>query len=162
MDSRGKDVVIGGDTSSEDHVDASAQFTQANPLAFAGVLNPIAAEDWIQEIKELLGVLEFIKEQEVKYATYKLVGEANRWWLSAKIVEEQCPGLVAITWSRFKEVFFDKYFPVATQTAKQYAAKFVELSRLAPHMIPNEPLKARMFEKGLRHGIRTQVVALLT
>ncbi|XP_057952368.1 uncharacterized protein LOC131146651 [Malania oleifera] len=145
------------------------QFTQANPPAFAGGPNPIVAEDWIQEIEELLGVLECTEEQKVKYATYKLVGEAKRWWRSAKMVEEQRPEPEVVTWSRFKEVFFDRYFPAVTRAAKveeflqltqgpmtvrQYAVKFVELSRFAPRMVPNEPLKARMFERGLRQSIR--------
>ncbi|XP_057972622.1 uncharacterized protein LOC131160757 [Malania oleifera] len=194
MDSKGKDIVIKGDTFSEDDANASAvlrniarqarkenkrdsreqdqpvvdrgctfqQFTQANLSVFAGGPNPIVVEDWVQEIEKLLRVLECTKEQNVKYATYKLVGEVKRWWRLAKLVEQQRPGPMAITWSWFKEVFFDRYFPVVTRTIKQYAAKFVELSHFAPHMVSNESLKAQIFERGLRQSIRVQVVALLT
>ncbi|XP_057958408.1 uncharacterized protein LOC131151174 [Malania oleifera] len=100
-------------------------------------------------MEKLLIVLHCIEEQKVQYATFKLVGE----------------------------VFFGRYFPVATREAKaeeflhltqrsmtmqEYVAKFVELSHFAPHMLPDEPLKAWMFERGLRQAIRAQVVALLT
>ncbi|XP_057953805.1 uncharacterized protein LOC131148086 [Malania oleifera] len=47
-------------------------------------------------------------------------------------------------------------------TVQQYVARFVELSRFTSHMVPDELKKARMFERGLMQGIRTQVVALLT
>ncbi|XP_057982332.1 uncharacterized protein LOC131167547 [Malania oleifera] len=45
---------------------------------------------------------------------------------------------------------------------RQYAAKFVELSRFTPYMFPDEPKKGRRLEKGLRQGIRAQVLASLT
>ncbi|XP_057953970.1 uncharacterized protein LOC131148264 [Malania oleifera] len=132
---------------------------------FVGEANPVIADDWVQEIEELLGVLESIEDQKVRFATFKLVREAKRRWRSAKMVEEQRPKLTSITWSHFKEVFFDRYFLTATQEAKvyeflhltqgpmtiqQYAVRFVELSRFTPHKISDEPRKAWLFERGLR------------
>ncbi|XP_057962156.1 uncharacterized protein LOC131153727 [Malania oleifera] len=138
-----------------------------NPSAFVKGVNSIVAEDWVQMIKELLGVLECMEEQKVRYATFKLVGEAKRWWRSVKLVEEQWPGHATITWSHFREVFFNRYFPTTIREAKveeflnltqghlnvqQYAAKFVELSRFTPYMIPDVPKKVWRFKKGLRVG----------
>ncbi|XP_057953948.1 uncharacterized protein LOC131148240 [Malania oleifera] len=155
MDSKGKDVVIRGDTSSEDDADASA------------MLRNIAR----QARKENR------RDSRERDQSVKLVGDAKRWWRSVKLVEEHRLEPAAITWSQFREVFFDKYFLAVTRVAKveeflqltqgpitmqQYAAKFVELSCFAPHMIPNELLKARIFERGLKQSIRAQVVALLT
>ncbi|XP_057975235.1 uncharacterized protein LOC131162644 [Malania oleifera] len=122
------------------------QFTWMSLPAFVGGADPIITKDWIQEMEELLIVLHCTDEQRVQYATFKLVGEVKRWWRLTKLVEEQRPGYSSIIWSHFRE----------------YAAKFVKLTRFAPHMVANEPLKAWMFERGLRQGIRTQVVALLT
>ncbi|XP_057972832.1 uncharacterized protein LOC131160983 [Malania oleifera] len=128
-------------------------------------------------MEELLTILHCTKEQKVQYATFKLVGEAKRWWRLVKLIEKQRLGPTVITWSHFKEVFFDQYFPAATWAAKveeflqltqgsmtiqQYATKFVELSRFTSHMVLDEPLKAQIFKRGLRQGIRAQVVALLT
>ncbi|XP_057962214.1 uncharacterized protein LOC131153772 [Malania oleifera] len=137
------------DTSSEDDVDA--------PIVLRRGVNPIVAKDWAQEIKELLGMLECTEEQKVRFATFKLVREAKRWWRSAKMVEEQCLGYASITRSLYREVFFRRYFPIATREAK-----VVELSRFAPHMGPDEPKKAWIFERGLRQGVRSQVALLLT
>ncbi|XP_057953985.1 uncharacterized protein LOC131148282 [Malania oleifera] len=145
------------------------QFDQKSPSTFEGGTNLIVVEDWIQEMEELLTVLHCTKEQKVQYPTFKLVGEAKRRWRSEKLVKEQHPVYTSITWSHFREVFFSRYFPVATRETKveeflhltqrymmvqQYAAKFVELSRFTPHMVPDEPLKSQMFEKRLRLGIR--------
>jgi hypothetical protein len=81
----------------------------------------------------------------------------------------------AITWARFKEVFNDQYFPRIVQEAKarefmdlvqgnmtvaQYAAKFTQLSRFAPYVIPDEEKKAKKFERGLNQRIRNWVLCL--
>ncbi|XP_057972742.1 uncharacterized protein LOC131160884 [Malania oleifera] len=182
-----KDVDTRGDKhmdlSSEDDVDVMAvlhsitRHAKKEAQREQGGANLIVAEDWIQEIEELLTVLHCTEEKKVQYATFKLVGEAKIWRRSAKLVEEQRPRYTSITWSHFKEVFFGRCFPIATREAKakeflhltqgsmlvqQYAAKFVELSCFAPHMVPYEPLKAWMFKKGLRSGIHAQMVALMT
>lgn len=71
---------------------------------------------------------------------------------------------VPIMWAWFKTEFLNRYFPPNTReakgreftnlvqgsmTVKEYAAKFIELSRFAPHLIPNEEKKARKFEEDL-------------
>ncbi|XP_057982396.1 uncharacterized protein LOC131167619 [Malania oleifera] len=147
-----------------------------NPLAFSGGPNLIAAENLILEIEELLGVLECTEEKKVRFATFKLVGEANRWWRSTKLVEEQQLGYASVTWSYFRKVFFNKYFPITTReveveefmhltqgfsSVQQYTAQFMELSRFAPHMVLDELKKAPIFERGLKQKIRIQVAMLL-
>ena len=42
----------------------------------------------------------------------------------------------------------------------EYNAKFIELSRYAPHIVSTESRKARRFEAGLRWDIKNQVVIL--
>ena len=41
---------------------------------------------------------------------------------------------------------------------EEYAAKFIELSRLAPYLVSTEDLKARKFERGLQPHIVNQIV----
>ncbi|XP_057953763.1 uncharacterized protein LOC131148035 [Malania oleifera] len=125
----------------------------------------IIAENWIQEIKKILTVLHCTDEQRVLYATFRLTGEANLWWFSVRLLEEQWLSQMALTWERFKEIFFDRYFPASVRDAKmeeflnltqghltvpQYIAKFMELLYFAPFMIPDEFRKAQRFERGLR------------
>ncbi|XP_057953308.1 uncharacterized protein LOC131147763 [Malania oleifera] len=130
-----------------------------NPLEFSGGADPTVAENWMQEIEKILTVLHYTDEKRVLYTTYKLIGEAKRWWVATRLLEEQRPIPVVMTWSRFREVFFNRYFPATVKEAK-YAAKFVELICFAPYIIPDEVKKAKMFERGLRREIYKQVAVL--
>ena len=44
-------------------------------------------------------------------------------------------------------------------TVEEYAAKFVELSRFAPYLIPNEPKKVSKFQKCLNDKIFPHIIA---
>ncbi|XP_057953965.1 uncharacterized protein LOC131148258 [Malania oleifera] len=70
-----------------------------------------------------------------------------------------------MTWSWFKELFFNQCFPTTIREAKvkeflnftqghltvqQYTTKVIELSHFAPYIVPNEAKKARKFDRGLR------------
>ncbi|XP_057961589.1 uncharacterized protein LOC131168476 [Malania oleifera] len=151
------------------------QFTRLKPSAFVGGTDPVRAENWIQEIEKILGVLNCTEKQKVTFATFKLAGEAERWWGSVKQMEEHRPIPIVLTWARFKELFFERYFPATMRNAKmeefmnltqgsltvqQYAAKFQELSRFAPFVIPDEAKKAWKFQRGLRSEIRKQTAIL--
>ncbi|XP_057969332.1 uncharacterized protein LOC131158482 [Malania oleifera] len=149
------------------------KFTKMNPLVFSGGAYPTVAKNWMQEIEKVLMVWQCTNKQKVFYATYKLTSEDKRWWTATKLLEEQRLIPVAMTWSRFRKVFFDRYFPTTVRenkvveflnltqgnlTVQQYAAKFIELSHFAPYM--DEAKKARMFERGLKQEIFRQVVVL--
>ncbi|XP_057953808.1 uncharacterized protein LOC131148089 [Malania oleifera] len=146
-----------------------------NPPSFLGGANPIVAENWVQEIEKILALLRCTDEQKVLYATFKLTEEVERWWLAVKLLEEQRSVPTMLTWEHFREIFFDRYFPNTSRDVKveeflnltqghlivqQYAAQFVDLSRFAPYMVPDEFRKAWRFERGLRQEIFEQVTVL--
>ncbi|XP_057972649.1 uncharacterized protein LOC131160781 [Malania oleifera] len=93
------------------------KFTKMNPLAFSGGAGPTVAENWVQEMKKILTVLHCANDQRVMYATYELTSEAERWWTIMKFLEEQRLVPTITTWSRFKEIFFDRYFPTTIREA---------------------------------------------
>ncbi|XP_074347186.1 uncharacterized protein LOC141686019 [Apium graveolens] len=97
-----------------------------------------------------------------------LKGEANFWWESV----EQREDAVVIQWSRFKELFLEKYFPKCLENKMEikflelkqgdisvadYEAKFTELSRYALHHIQDEKRKAKRFEQSLKPWIYQKV-----
>ncbi|XP_057978788.1 uncharacterized protein LOC131165093 [Malania oleifera] len=126
------------------------KFTKMNPPAFSKGADPAIAE--------------------------KLVDKGGQKMVEGyMLLEEQRRVPMAMTCSRFKEIFFDHYFPTIVRDAKvakiikltqrnltvqKYATKFIELSCFAPYVIPNEVKKVRMFERGLRQDIYKQVVVL--
>uniref|UniRef100_A0A7N2MWN1 RNA-directed DNA polymerase n=1 Tax=Quercus lobata TaxID=97700 RepID=A0A7N2MWN1_QUELO len=128
-------------------------FMKQNPPSFDGKPNPTEAENWFLQMEKLLEALDCTDSQKVRFATFKLIGEAERWWRSTKaILEGMDTERNPITWEKFKGVFYDNYFP-------EYAAKFIELSRFGPHLILTEAKKASRFQKGLNERLRHHLIA---
>ncbi|XP_035546674.1 disease resistance protein RUN1-like [Juglans regia] len=112
------------------------QFNQMHPPTFDGRGDPTLAEDWIPDIEEL-------------------TGEAKRWWISERTIRE-ADGRGVVSWPHSKQLFFDRFFPRSIRDARakdfadlvqgtmmvhQYAARYVELSRFALYLIPDEEKK---------------------
>ena len=146
-----------------------------NPPSFDGKPDPTEAENWFLQMEKLLEALDCTDSQKVRFATFKLIGEAERWWRSTKaILEGMDTERNPITWEKFKGVFYDNYFPEVVRerkerefadlvqgsmTVEQYAAKFIELSRFGPHLILTEAKKASRFQKGLNERLRHHLIA---
>lgn len=124
------------------------------------------------DIGELFRVLECTNEHKVLYATYKLSEEAKRRWISRRALLEQEFQGALITWARFKMEFLNRYFPCSARDAKEkefaslvqglmsvkeYAAKFMELSRFAPHLILDQEKKAMKFVERLHPRIFNRI-----
>jgi hypothetical protein len=71
-----------------------------------------SAENWLNNVEELLATLGCTNEQKVPYVAYKLIGEAKRWWQDKKVVLIADLGLeTAISWEVFKHEFNRHFFP---------------------------------------------------
>ncbi|XP_057962179.1 uncharacterized protein LOC131153752 [Malania oleifera] len=129
-------------------------------------------ETWMKEMEKILTVLNCTKEQKVLFNTFKLTRKAKQWWQAVKLLEEQRAVPMVMTWGRFKDVFYDRYFPATPKnvkaneffnltqghlTVQQYTARFVEVSHFAPFMVLDEYQKERMFERGLEQRIHEHV-----
>ncbi|XP_028054802.1 uncharacterized protein LOC114259002 [Camellia sinensis] len=128
------------------------------PPTFFGGIEPLKVETWLLEIEKLFEVFPCTETQKVLLATYTLKDEAWRWWLLIRNTNGN------MTWARFNEIFYDKYFPQCFRDQKvskfqelkrgrmsiaKYEAKFTELARFALHMVDMDYKKARKFEGGL-------------
>ncbi|XP_057976069.1 uncharacterized protein LOC131163490 [Malania oleifera] len=166
MESKDNTANAGGSSSEGAGYKASSDSTV--PLSFAGSTDPIPAKNWIWEIEKILVILHCMDEQKMLYTTFKLTGEAEMCWESVRMLEEQKPVPVGMTWRHFREVFFERYYPAYVRninmeefmsltqgqlTVQQYAARFMEPSHFASFMIPDEARKAWKFKKGLKKEI---------
>ncbi|XP_028108498.1 uncharacterized protein LOC114307306 [Camellia sinensis] len=139
------------------------------PPTFLGGIEPLNAKSWLLEMEKLFEVFPCSEVQKVLLATYTLKDEACRWWLLAR------NGNGNLTWARFNEIFYDKYFPQCFWDRKmsefqelkqgrisvaEYEAKFTELARFTPHMVDTNYKKARKFEDGLDLDILDRVAVL--
>ncbi|XP_041009455.1 uncharacterized protein LOC121253516 [Juglans microcarpa x Juglans regia] len=152
------------------------QFYHQHPPTFDGRLNSLDAESWIERMEQIFEVLYCTDDQKVKYATYHLTDMANKWWKSTRaLVQLELGEAVPISWEHFKRIFLDHFFPRTLQesrarqfidltqgsmTVAQYATTFMELSRFASYLIPDEEKKAEKFERGLNRRIRERVPTL--
>jgi len=99
----------------------------------------------------------------VALATYQFEREVEYWWGIVKPSEGEDP----ITWDRLKDMMDNQYYPRDVRRMKEreflslkqgslsimeYATKFNELSRFAPHQVDTEERMIDHFEQGLMGG----------
>ncbi|XP_028126742.1 uncharacterized protein LOC114323362 [Camellia sinensis] len=130
---------------------------------------PLIAEAWVKEMEKIFRALLCTEEQKVSFATFTFKEDAQEWWLLTLEKEE------AVTWAKFLEVFYEKYFPESlreqkaseflhlrqgTMSVTEYESKFTQLTRFAPYVIPTEAQKVRKFEAGLEAEIKDRLEVL--
>ncbi|XP_028063315.1 uncharacterized protein LOC114266587 [Camellia sinensis] len=136
-------------------------------------VDPTEAEAWVLEMEKIFDVLGCSADQKVAFVAFRFKGQAEHWW---RIVKRQYEGReIELVWSKFLELFNEKYFSETVQrqkqvdflnlkqndmTVAQYEAKFVELSRYAPHQVAIEEDRVMLFENGLRSEIYAKVAIL--
>ncbi|XP_031262302.1 uncharacterized protein LOC116120499 [Pistacia vera] len=60
--------------------------------------------------------MECTDDQKLQFATFLLKGKARHWW---RLVQPRYGDPTTITWANFRQEFFDHYFPMVYQDAKQ-------------------------------------------
>ncbi|XP_028088575.1 uncharacterized protein LOC114289119 [Camellia sinensis] len=136
------------------------------PPSFKGGIELMKAEAWVLGIEKLFEVFPCTEAQKVQLAAFSLEDKERRWWMLTRTTHPR------LTWDRFLELFYDKYFPQSIQdkkvtefetlrqgnkTVAEYEAQFAELARFEPHIVDTDYKKARKFEGGLRVAILDRV-----
>ena len=62
-------------------------FMKQNPPSFDGKPNPTEVENWFLQMEKLLEALDCTDSHKVRFATFKLIGEAEHWWRSHHLGE---------------------------------------------------------------------------
>ncbi|KAF5447674.1 hypothetical protein F2P56_033206 [Juglans regia] len=151
------------------------QFCRLHPPMFNGKADVMESDNWISRLEKIFWAIDCTEEQMVEFAMYNLADVADVWWVSTrKLIKQELGEETPITWTRFKQVFRDQFFPEVFREAKarefadlrqgdmsvhQYALKFIELSHFAPYLIPDESRKAQKFERGLHPQILDRLIA---
>ncbi|GAB2274029.1 hypothetical protein Dimus_039065 [Dionaea muscipula] len=146
---------------------AMREFQRLNPPTFDGAVNPLEAEEWLEQVTQILDTLQIMEEDlRVSFATFQLRGDARHWW---RLTSQMVGG----DWEDFREAFLEKYIPESARdalreefeqlvqrsmTVDQYAARFTSLLRFAPHLA-TETLRCKRFEAGLRPSIKEKVAS---
>ncbi|GFS37232.1 hypothetical protein Acr_00g0050800 [Actinidia rufa] len=115
------------------------QFQQLRPPTFYGTPDPMAAESWLLGIERVFEVLPCTDEQKILESVQRGVfpqdGPRSE---DSRVFELKQGNMIVVV----------------------YNAKFMELSRYAPHIVSTESRKARRFEVGLRWNIKNKVEIL--
>ncbi|XP_016173387.1 uncharacterized protein LOC107615882 [Arachis ipaensis] len=125
---------------------------QANVAAVnqaTGRMNEIVIEleeVQLQAVERAMQVQHVPEDQLVEFTAYQLRGEAQHWWQGAHHLLQQGNEDEAITWERFREEFYKKYFLNSARQAKElellqlkqgsmtvaaYTSKFEELCQFS-------------------------------
>ena len=90
---------------------------KAKPPEFHGTMDPTEAETWVVEMEKIFDVLGYSANQKVAFAAFRFKGQAEQWWL---LVKRQYEGReTELVWSKFLELFNEKYFPKVVRRQKQ-------------------------------------------
>lgn len=103
--------------------------------------------------------------KKIMCATFMIKREARKWWEAAKLGN----GLRTMTWSQFKDIFFEKYFTVdvraqradqfyslrqGDKSVNDYVRKFEQLVTYVPHLAKESVDKMNAFLRGLNSKMR--------
>ncbi|XP_075633934.1 uncharacterized protein LOC142606477 [Castanea sativa] len=126
-----------------------------NPPSFDGKPNPTEVENWFLQMEKLLEALDCTDSQKVRFATFKLIGEAERWWRSTKaILEGMDTERNPITWEKFKGIFYDNYFPEVVRERKE--REFADLVQGRVDNYGESVKKAMRLEEDFKNNVRNE------
>ncbi|KAF5458612.1 hypothetical protein F2P56_022629 [Juglans regia] len=135
---------------------------------------PMKTNKWLLDLDRTFEINGCIEEQKVQYAGHPLQGKAGILWDTKRqlLIRELC-NITALTCDRFKKEFNNQFFPESMKTQKaqefatlvqgnlsveQYATRFIELGKFAPHLIITKKMQAQNFQRGLQPRIHNYVI----
>ena len=144
------------------------RFRKQKPPTFDGNADPSLAENWIKRIQQIFTYMQLTDAERVACAVNQLELEARSWWEVIAVYDD----VSHITWNRFINLFYEKYLGEANLSGKvrefmdlkqgklsvaEYIAKFDELAKFSPSMVPTDQSRKMKFMHGLNVEIVRQV-----
>ncbi|GJZ16926.1 putative reverse transcriptase domain-containing protein, partial [Tanacetum coccineum] len=115
-----------------------ADFMKCQPLNFKGTEGMVGLTWWIKKMESVFNISGCAIENQVKFATYTLLGAALTWWNSH--IRSLGPDAYSMTWEVLKKKMTDKYYPQ-------------ELTLICTKFIANETEKIDKYISGLPDNI---------
>ncbi|GKB90527.1 putative reverse transcriptase domain-containing protein, partial [Tanacetum coccineum] len=148
-------------------------FMKCQPLNFKGTEGVVELTQWIEKMETMFCISNCFVENQIKFFTCTLLGNALTWWNShVRTVGNDIA--YAMTWTELKKKITDKYCP-RTEIKKLevelwelkvkgtdvigYNQRFQELALLCGRMFPEESDKIEKYVGGLPDMIHGSVVA---
>ncbi|GKD15155.1 reverse transcriptase domain-containing protein [Tanacetum coccineum] len=148
-------------------------FMKCQPLNFKGTEGVVELTQWIEKMETVFRISNCSVENQIKFSTCTLLGNALTWWNShVRTVGNDIA--YAMTWTELKKKITDKYCPrtkikklevelwelkVKGTDVIGYNQHFQELALLCGRMFPEESDKIKKYVGGLPDMIHGSVVA---
>ncbi|GJT21514.1 hypothetical protein Tco_0891451 [Tanacetum coccineum] len=84
-------------------------FMKCQPLNFKGTKGIVGLSQWIKKLESVFHISSCAIENQVKFATYTLLGAALTWW-NGHVRTLGHDAAYAMTWGTFKKKLMDKYY----------------------------------------------------
>ncbi|GJR96276.1 putative reverse transcriptase domain-containing protein [Tanacetum coccineum] len=148
-------------------------FMKCQPLNFKGTEGVVDMTQWIEKMEIVFRISNCSVENQIKFSTCTLLGNALTWWNShVRTVGNDIA--YAMTWTKLEKKMTDKYYPrtkikklevelwelkVKGTDVIGYNQRFQELALLCGRMFPVESNKIEKYVGGLPDMIHGSVVA---
>ncbi|GKA34437.1 reverse transcriptase domain-containing protein [Tanacetum coccineum] len=131
-----------------------ADFMKCQPLNFKGTEGVVGLTRWIEKMESVFNISGCAIENQVKFATCTLLGDALTWWNGQ--IRTLDPEAYAMTWEVLKKKITDKYCPqgeikkleielwnlkVKGNDVPAYTERFQELTLICTKFVANETEK---------------------
>ncbi|GJU47282.1 putative reverse transcriptase domain-containing protein [Tanacetum coccineum] len=141
-------------------------FMKCQPLNFKGTEGVVGLTRWIEKIESVFDISGCAIENQVKFATFTLLGAALTWWNGQ--IRTLGPEAYAMTWEVLKKKMTDKYCPqgeikkleielwnlkVKGNDVPAYTERFQELTLICTKFVANETKKVDKYISGLPDNI---------
>ncbi|GJZ56984.1 putative reverse transcriptase domain-containing protein [Tanacetum coccineum] len=139
---------------------------KCQPLNFKRTEGVVGLTQWIEKIELVFNISGCAIENQVKFATYTLLGAALTWWNGQ--IRTLGPEAYAMTWEVLKKKMTDKYCPqgeikkleielwnlkVKGNDVPAYTKRFQELTLICTKFVANETEKVDKYISGLPDNI---------
>ncbi|GJT81827.1 putative reverse transcriptase domain-containing protein [Tanacetum coccineum] len=148
-------------------------FMKCQPLNFKGTEGVVELTQWIEKMETVFRISNCSVENQIKFSTCTLLGNALTWWNShVRTVGNDIA--YAMTWTELKKKMTDKYCPMIEIKKLEvelwelkvkgtdvigYNQHFQELALLCGRMFPEESEKIEKYIGGLPNMIHRSIVA---
>ncbi|XP_075518284.1 uncharacterized protein LOC142552394 [Primulina tabacum] len=147
------------------------QLWRLGPKEFSGTTDPFVAENLIRSLELHFCYLDMGDADQVRCTTYLFGDDASLWWEGA----EHSVNLDTITWTRFKEIFYEKYFTADVRrrlmrefmslrqgdaTVAEFVKKFDRGCHFVPLVTGDSAMKLKHFMDGLRPTLHNNVMMM--
>jgi hypothetical protein len=99
-----------------------ADFRRLLPREFTGTEEPLAAEQWLTDMVNLLEGANIPAADQVKVVKVQLTDVARSWWLAEEMNIEG-----PVTWNQFSDRFLERFFP--KDAKRQMQKQFMNLKQ---------------------------------